>query len=312
VRRYSVRTEQAYVLWVRRFVRFHGMRHPQELGAREVREFLTWLAVERRVAASTQDQARSALLFLYREVLGQRLPALENVAQAKQSRKLPVVLTPAEVMRVLAELHGVHLLLVGLMYGSGLRLMEALRLRVKDLDFGHGCIQVRGGKGGKDRVVTLAENLIPALRLHLLSVRRVFERDRAEGRANVWLPDALARKYPRAPAEWAWQYAFPAASLSRDPRAGVWRRHHLGERGVQKAVRSAVLRAGLDKPVSCHTFRHCFATHLLAAGADIRTVQEQLGHSDVRTTQIYTHVLGKGSSAVISPLSRLPIGGEAL
>jgi len=308
MRRYSVRTEQAYVLWTRRFVRFHGLRHPDELGAREVREFLTWLAVERGVAASTQDQARSALLFLYREVVGHALPALENIAQAKQGRKLPVVLPPAEVVRVLGELHGVHWLLVGLMYGSGLRLMETLRLRVKDLDFEHGCVQVRGGKGDKDRVVTLAENLIPGLTLHLERVRRLFEEDRAQGKANVWLPHALARKYPRAPSEWPWQYAFPAASLSRDPRAGVWRRHHLGERSVQKTVRSAVLRAGIEKPVSCHTFRHCFATHLLAAGADIRTVQEQLGHSDVRTTQIYTDVLGKGGSGVVSPLTRLPVG----
>jgi integron integrase len=239
--------------------------------------------------------------------MGQPIRVLENVAQAKTDRKLPVVLDEAEVLRVFAELSGVHWLIVGLLYGSGLRLMECLRLRVKDLDFSHRCVYVRGGKGGKDRVVTLADNLTPALQAHLAQVRGVFDQDLAEGKANVWLPGALARKYPGASREWSWQYAFPAGKLSRDPRGGAWRRHHIGERSIQKAVRAAVLRAGITRPVSCHTFRHCFATHLLAAGADIRTVQEQLGHKDVRTTQIYTHLLGRGGFAVVIPLSRLPV-----
>lgn len=278
LRRYSLRTEQAYVRWVSRFVRFHRMRHPSEMGSREIRDFLIWLAVERKVAASTQDQARSALLFFYREVMGQPIRVLENVAQAKTDRKLPVVLDESDVLRVFAELRGVHWLIVGLLYGSGLPLMESLRLRVKDLDFSHRCVYVRGGKGGKDRVVTLADNLIPALQAHLAQIRSVFDQDLAEGKANVWLPGALARKYPGASREWSWQYAFPAGKLSRDPRGGTWRRHHIGARGIQKAVRVAVFRAGITRPVSCHTFRHCFATHLLAAGADIRTVQEQLGH----------------------------------
>lgn len=307
VRRYSIRTEQAYVRWVTRFIRFHRLRHPSEMGSQEIREFLIWLALDRKVAPSTQDQARSALLFLYRHVLQMPMRLLENVVQAKGERKIPVVLSEAEVLRVFSQLTGVHWLIVGLLYGSGLRLMECLQLRVKDLNFAQRCIEVRGGKGGKDRIVTLADNLIPALRVHLDQVRRLCELDRAEGKANVWLPDALARKYPNAPTAWSWQYVFAAAELSRDPRAVLWRRHHIGPRGVQRAVRAAVLRAGIARPVSCHTFRHCFATHLLAAGADIRTVQEQLGHRDVRTTQIYTHLLGRGGFAVISPLSRMPI-----
>jgi integron integrase len=239
--------------------------------------------------------------------MGQPIRVLENVAQAKTDRKLPVVLDEAEVLRVFAELSGVHWLIVGLLYGSGLRLKECLRLRVKDLDFSHRCVYVRGGKGGKDRVVTLADNLTPALQAHLAQVRGVFDQDLAEGKANVWLPGALARKYPGASREWSWQYAFPAGKLSRDPRGGAWRRHHIGERSIQKAVRAAVLRAGITRPVSCHTFRHCFATHLLAAGADIRTVQEQLFFNDAATTEIYTHLLGRGGFAVVIPLSRLPV-----
>jgi integron integrase len=236
------------------------------------------------------------------------MAGLDGVAQAKGERKMPVVLSEAEVLKVFAQLQGVHWLIVGLLYGSGLRLTECLQLRIKDLNFARRCVEVRGGKGGKDRIVTLADNLIPALDAHLRATRLLYEADRARGEATVWLPDALARKYPNAPSEWSWQYVFAAAKLSRDPRSGAIRRHHLGARGVQRAVRAAVLRAGIERPVSCHTFRHCFATHLLAAGADIRTVQEQLGHRDVRTTQIYTHLLGRGGFAVVSPLSRIAIG----
>ena len=309
-RHFSYRTEQAYVLWARRYILFHNKRHPADLGSSHVREFLSWLANERRVAASTQDQARSALIFLYTEVLRKPMKSLDGISRAKKPKRLPVVLNEAEITAILRELEGDYWLLVGLMYGSGLRLMESLRLRVKDLDFSHRCLYVRAGKGGKDRVVTLADNLIPGLRAHLNEVRLIYETDIACGKANVWLPVALARKYPGAKSDWAWQYVFPARSLSRDPRSGQSGRHHLGERSVQKAVRAAVLRVGIPKIVTCHTFRHCFATHLLAAGADIRTVQEQLGHADVRTTQIYTHLLGRGGFAVVSPLSRLPLVQE--
>ena len=253
-RHFSYRTEQAYVLWTRRFVLFHGKRHPAAMGAPQVREFLSWLANERNVAGSTQDQALSALLFLYASVLRRPIKSLEGIARAKKPKRLPVVLDEAEILAILDELQGEYWLLVGLLYGSGLRLMESLRLRIKDLDFSHRCVVVRSGKGGKDRVVTLADNLVPGLRVHLKKVRLTYEQDCATGKANVWLPHAFARKYPGAPSQWAWQFVFPARKLSRDPQANVYRRHHVGERSLQRAVRAAVVRAGIGKP-GCHATR---------------------------------------------------------
>ncbi len=302
VRHYSIRTEDAYLGWIKRFILFHGKRHPKEMGVAEVSEFLTHLAVVGNVAASTQNQALNALVFLYKVILDQPLGELVDAVRAKKPRRLPVVLTPAEVRAVLKHLEGVHWLAACLMYGSGLRLMECMRLRVKDLEFDHRAILVRDGKGGKDRVVTLPDELVAPLQRHLASVKNAHLKDLAEGYGEVYLPHALARKYPAAPKAWGWQYVFPAEQRSVDPRSGIVRRHHFGEQAVQRAVKIAVNRAGIHKPASCHTFRHSFATHLLERGADIRTVQEQLGHSDVRTTQIYTHVLQRGGRGVLSPL----------
>ena len=302
VRHYSIRTEDAYLGWIKRFILFHGKRHPKEMGVAEVSEFLTHLAVVGNVAASTQNQALNALVFLYKVILDQPLGELVDAVRAKKPRRLPVVLTPAEVRAVLKHLEGVHWLAACLMYGSGLRLMECMRLRVKDLEFDHRAILVRDGKGGKDRVVTLPDELVAPLQRHLASVKNAHLKDLAEGYGEVYLPHALARKYPAAPKAWGWQYVFPAEQRSVDPRSGVVRRHHFGEQAIQRAVKIAVQKAGLHKPASCHTFRHSFATHLLERGADIRTVQEQLGHSDVRTTQIYTHVLQRGGRGVLSPL----------
>jgi integron integrase len=302
VRHYSIRTEDSYVQWIKRFIVFHGKRHPSELGAVEVAAFLTHLAVQLDVAASTQNQALNAIVFLYREVLGRPLGQFNGIVRAKRPQRLPAVLTPDEVGSLLSNLSGVHWLIACLQYGSGLRLLESLRLRVKDLDFGHRAIIVRDGKGGKDRVVTLPDELIVPLKRHLLNRKTLFERDCAAGFGTVYLPHALARKYPNAPSQWGWQYVFVADRISADPRSGGRRRHHVEETGVQRAVRVAARRAGISKPASCHLLRHSFATHLLERGADIRTVQEQLGHSDVRTTQIYTHVIKRGGLAVKSPL----------
>ncbi len=305
VRHYSIRTEDAYADWARRFILFHGKRHPSELGAADVAAFLTHLAVERGVSASTQNQAKSALLFLYRVVLAQQLPWLDEVVAAKDRRHLPVVLTPAEVRRLLHETSGTTGLVAALLYGTGLRLLEALRLRVKDVGFEHREILVRDGKGGKDRVTVLPENLILPLQQQLAQARARHDRDLTEGFGRVWLPDALAVKFPRAPVAWGWQWVFPSAALSIDPRSGVRRRHHLNEVSVQKAVAGAARRAGIVKPCSPHVLRHSFATHLLQAGYDIRTVQELLGHSDVSTTMIYTHVLNRGGRGVRSPLDQM-------
>ncbi len=302
VKHYSIRTERAYVGWIRRFILFHGKRHPEEMGEREVVEFLSYLAVSGKVAPGTQNQAFNALLFLYRHVLDRPLEDLSGTVRAKKPQRLPVVLTPAEVKAILKQLDGQHWLAACLMYGSGLRLMECMRLRVKDLDFEHRAILVRNGKGAKDRVVTLAEELVVPLRRHLQMVRMIHEKDLEDGAGAVYLPHALERKYPNAPYEWGWQYLFPAAKRSIDPRSGIERRHHLGEQSVQRAIKRAVRSAGIHKPASCHTLRHSFATHLLERGMDIRTVQEQLGHSDIRTTQIYTHVIRRGGRAVLSPL----------
>ncbi|MCS4505621.1 integron integrase [Arhodomonas aquaeolei] len=303
VRHYSIRTEEAYLGWIRRFILYHDKRHPQDMGAAEVAAFLTDLATTGSVAAATQNQALNALVFLYDKVLEQPLGEIGDLVRAKPSRKLPVVLTPNEVGRVLRGLSGVHWLIACLQYGSGLRLMESVRLRVKDLDFAHRAIFVRDGKGGKDRVVTLSDELIQPLQRHLQWRRNLFEQDIRAGCASVYLPHALASKYPKAPWEWGWQYVFPAERISQDPRSLAGRRHHADESAVQKAVRRAVRAAGIVKPASCHTLRHSFATHLLERGADIRTVQEQLGHTDVRTTQIYTHVVERGGRAVKSPLA---------
>ncbi len=302
VRQYALRTEEVYVGWVRRYIHFHGLRHPQDLGGAEVTAFLTHLAAERNVSASTQSQARAALLFLYREVLGIDLPWLDEVVTAKPSRHLPVVLTPREVERLLHELSGSSWLVAALLYGTGMRLLEGLRLRVKDVEFTRRECVVRDGKGGKDRVTVLPENLIGPLQQQLASAKVQHERDRASGLPGVWLPDALAVKYPAAPTSWGWQWVFPSPTTSTDPRSGIQRRHHLHEQSVQRAVSLAARRAGVDKPVSPHVLRHSFATHLLQAGYDIRTVQELLGHADVRTTMIYTHVLNRGGRGVRSPL----------
>lgn len=305
VKHYAIRTETAYVDWVRRFVLFHGKRHPRDMGAREVEAFLTHLAIERGVSASTQNQAKAALLFLYREVLNLPLPWLEDVTAAKVSRRLPVVLTAREVRDVLLELHGTVGLVASLLYGTGMRLLEGLRLRVKDVEFERREIVVREGKGAKDRVTVLPENLMAPLRQQIERAQALHRDDLDAGFGEVWMPDALAIKYPKAGRAWGWQYVFPSIKRSVDPRAGVERRHHFGEQAVQKAMAVAAQRAGINKPCSPHVLRHSFATHMLQAGYDIRTVQELLGHSDVATTQIYTHVLNKGGRGVLSPLDAL-------
>jgi integron integrase len=299
---YSLRTEEAYVDWIRRFIVFHGKRHPREMGAGEVRAFLTHLATERKVSASTQNQALSAMLFLYEHVLEVELGWIEGVERAKKPLRLPVVLTPEEARALLASMPEAYRLMAELLYGSGLRLMECLRLRVKDLDFGSLQITVRDGKGQKDRITMLPVSLAPALRVHLERVRGLHEKDLADGFGRVLLPDALERKYPRAPQEWGWQWVFPAERLSIDSRSEVKRRHHVHEKNLQNAVKSAVRATGIAKPASPHSFRHSFATHLLEAGYDIRTVQELLGHKEVSTTMIYTHVLNRPGLAVRSPL----------
>jgi len=305
LKHYSIRTEEAYVDWIKRFVLHFDKRHPSEMGAREVEAFLTHLAVQGRVAAATQNQAKSALLFLYREVLERDLPWLEGVERAKAPKRLPVVLTQEEAQTVLSRLKGTHWLVAGLLYGSGLRIMEALRLRVKDLEFTRGEILVREGKGFKDRVTMLPAMLVEPLKAHLKRVKVLHDQDVAEGFGEVYLPYALDRKYPNAAREWGWQYVFPSKNRSVDPRSGVVRRHHVQDQAIQRAIRQAVRDAGIVKPATPHTLRHSFATHLLTSGYDIRTVQELLGHKDVATTMIYTHVLNKGGKGVQSPLDRL-------
>ena len=300
---YSIRTEDAYVLWVKRYVLFHGKRHPLEMGEPQVVEFLTHLAVHEDVAASTQNQALSALLFLDKLVLERPLEWVnEEIVRAKRPERLPVVLGRDEAKAVLARLDGTAWLTGSLLYGSGLRLMECLRLRVKDVDFARNQILVRDGKGQKDRATLLPATLVEPIRRQVERVRAVHEGDVHEGFGRVYLPHALAEKYPEADRQLAWQYLFPSGRRSADPRTGVIRRHHLAESALQKAVKRAVRATGLLKPASCHTFRHSFATHLLESGYDIRTVQELLGHQDVRTTMIYTHVLQAGPLGVLSPL----------
>lgn len=308
---YSPRTEDAYVAWIKRYILFHGKRHPVELGPAEITAFLTHLAVERHVSASTQNQALAALLFLYANVLGKDPGWLEGIVRAKRPERLPVVLTQAEVGALFAQMRGVSWLMATLLYGSGLRLFECLRLRVKDLDLERREIVVREGKGNKDRVTMLPGQACGPLARHLEAVKLQHDRDLSCGFGRVLLPDALAVKYPAADREWGWQWVFPASRICRDPRWGaVARRHHLHESVLQKAIRAAARRAGIIKPVGPHTLRHCFATHLLEAGYDIRTVQELLGHRDVKTTMIYTHVLNRGGRGVESPADRL-LGGHA-
>jgi integron integrase len=299
---YSYRTEQAYLYWIRHFIFFHNKRHPREMAEREVAAFLTHLAVKRRVSASTQNQALNAILFLYKQVLGRNIGLIQGVVRAKRPERLPVVMTPEEVQKVLARLSGRAWLMACLMYGAGLRVTECLRLRVKDIDFGLNQIVVRDGKGGKDRVTPLPVTLVPTLRQQIENVRRIHAADQADGFGEVSMPNALARKYPNAARELAWWYVFPASHRSRDPYSDRIKRHHLDESVIQRAVKQAVRASGIAKPASCHTFRHSFATHLLASGHDIRTIQEILGHHDVRTTMVYTHVLGKGARGVSSPL----------
>ena len=302
---YSIRTEQAYPDWIRRFILFHAKRHPAEMGAPEVEAFLTHLATVGRVAASTQNQALSTLLFLYREVLGVELPWMENMQRAKRSQKLPVVLTVNEVRMLLAHMEGLDWLMASLLYGTGMRLMECVRLRVKDLDFEMKQITVRNGKGGKDRVTMLPEPMMRPLREHLRRVETIHEQDLDAGLGAVYLPYALERKYPNANREWGWQYVFPSKTISTDPRSSIKRRHHRDEQTLQRAIKRAVREAGISKPASCHSLRHSFATALLQNGYDIRTVQELLVHKDVKTTMIYTHVLNRGGRGVISPLESL-------
>jgi integron integrase len=304
VRHYSIRTERAYVDWIKRFILFHGKRHPSEMGEAEISAFLTYLAADRNVAASTQNQALSALLFLYQIVLDIKLDWMDDLERVKRPAKVPVVLTQKEVRAVLAQLSGDYRLMAELLYGSGLRLMECLRLRVKDIDFGYNQITVRDGKGFRDRVTILPQRLRKPLRLHLARIKELHAQDLAVGRGKVYLPFALAQKYKSAERSWSWQYVFPAAKLSVDPRSKETRRHHVEEKNLQNAVKMAVQRAKITKLASCHTFRHSFATHLLESGYDIRNVQELLGHRDVSTTMIYTHVLNKPGLAIRSPLDR--------
>lgn len=301
-RHYSIRTERAYVDWIKRFIRFHGKRHPTTMGAAEVERFLTDLAVVHNVSASTQNQAQSALLFLYKDVLGEELPWLDGIEHAKKPVRLPVVLTRQEVVAVLRGLHGTHHLIGRLLYGTGMRILEAMPLHVKDVEFERRAIIVRDGKGGKDRVTVLPAALLTPMRQQLRRAHLLHQRDLDEGYGRAYLPHALAIKYSAADQEWAWQYCFPAMSRSRDPRSGVVRRHHVSEQAFQRAMKQSVRDPGLSKPATPHTLRHSFATHLLEAGYDIRTVQELLGHADVSTTMIYTHVLNRGGRAVISPL----------
>lgn len=302
MKHYSYRTEESYVHWIRRYILFHDKRHPQEMGGEEINAFLTHLAVDSNVAASTQNQALSALLFLYREILHQELDLKLESVRAKQTRHLPTVLSVEETKVVIRHLSGVYRLIVQLLYGSGLRLTEALQLRVKDVDFGHHQLAIRDSKGMESRVTMLPITLVDPLQIHLQRVKQLHLQDLEQGYGSVYLPFALERKYPQANREWIWQFVFPSARLSQDPRTGVTRRHHLHETGLQRAIKQAVKGAGIEKRVSCQTFRHSFATHLLQNHYDIRTVQELLGHKDVKTTMIYTHVLNKGGKGVKSPL----------
>ncbi|PCJ83404.1 MAG: integrase [Thiotrichaceae bacterium] len=299
---YSIRTEQSYTSWIKRFIIFNNKKHPNGMGRLEIEAFLTYLAVKRNVSASTQNQALNAILFLYRQVLHVNLPWLEDVTRAKKPTRLPVVLTVFEVNAILSSLDGVRGLVAQLLYGTGMRLLECLRLRVKDIDFDRKEIVVRQGKGGKDRVTVLPEKVIDALKLHLERVNAQHNKDITKGYGCVYMPFALERKYPNACREWGWQYVFPSSKVGLDPRTNRKARHHMSPQTIQRAIKQAVRHVNINKPASPHTLRHSFATHLLENGYDIRTVQELLGHKDVSTTMIYTHVLNKGGRGVKSPL----------
>ena len=301
-RHMSYRTEKTYLHWIRRYVRHHERKHPREMGAPEVEDFLTTLAVKNQVSAATQNQALAAILFLYRDVLEIDLPWLAKVIRARRSQRLPVVLTRSEVQRVLAKISGVEWLIASMLYGTGMRLGECVQLRIKDIDFARREILIRDAKGHKDRVTMLPDALLPHVRAQLEQSRSRHERDRSEQRPGVTLPFALRRKYPRASTSWAWYWLFPSPSFCIDPGTHELARHHLYPQNVQRAVKLAIRAAGIEKPASTHTFRHSFATHLLDDGYDIRTVQELLGHADVKTTMIYTHVLNRGGRGVLSPL----------
>jgi len=305
VKHYSIRTEEAYIGWIKRFILFHNKRHPLEMGEAEVGQFLTHLAVKDNVAASTQNQALSAILFLYRDVLKKEFGWLDDVERAKKPKRLPVVFTKEEVRAILTRLDGTKWLMANILYGSGLRLMECVRLRIKDVDFDYNQIAIRDAKGQQDRMTMLPVSLKEPLKTHFDKVKTIHAQDLKDGFGKVYLPFALERKYPRAAGDWGWQYVFPASKLSIDPRSNVERRHHIAETALQKAVKTALVSAGIVKQGSCHTFRHSFATHLLEAGYDIRTVQELLGHKDVSTTMIYTHVLRQGGKGVKSPLDAM-------
>jgi integron integrase len=302
---YGLRTEESYVRWIKQFIHFNGTRHPNEMGKSEIERFLSHLAINKNVAASTQNQALNAIVFLYKKVLD--LPVAEDLApiRSKKPVRLPVVLSQNEVIQIFSQMSGVPLLMAQLMYGGGLRVMEVLRLRIQDIDFGNGYLMIRNGKGGKDRSTLLAPSVVPTLKDHLEKVRELFEQDLENGVANVYLPNALDKKYKHAGKSWEWQYVFPSRSLSKDPRGGEIRRHHLSETGLSKALKIAKNKAGIDKRVTSHTLRHSFATHLLEAGTNIRVVQKLLGHADVKTTEIYTHVLQQNLSSVVSPLEAL-------
>jgi integron integrase len=299
---YSIRTERTYVSWIRQFVLFHAKRHPRDMGKPEIEAFLSYLVMKRNVASSTQNQAFNSILFLYNNVLDVDMPQDINALRSKKPVRVPTVMTREETLKLIGSMHGTHQLMAKLMYGCGLRVIECVRLRVKDVDFAMNQIIVRDGKGKKDRITVLPEGARPLLEEHLVYVKRLHQSDLAKGYGRVYLPNALDRKYPNSNRQWGWQYVFPAKTLSNDPRSGIKRRHHLHDSSIRKAIRKAVKLCGIVKPVSCHTLRHSFATDLLADGYDIRTVQELLGHKDVSTTMIYTHVLNRGGRGVRSPL----------
>jgi len=305
VHHYSISTEKSYIQWIKRYIYFHNKRHPKEMGGDEITAYLTHLAVVRNVSASTQNQALNALLFLYKRVLKTELPWMENVVRAKRPKRLPVVFTRQEVKSVLAQFEGTRWLIFSLMYGCGLRILECLRLRIKDIDFHYKQIVIRDAKGGKDRVTLLPDSLVEPIRNHMVRVKELHTQDLNAGFGSVYLPHSLERKYPNACREWGWQFLFPSNNISTDPRSKIKRRHHVYEKTLQRKMKQAIRNAGIIKPASSHTLRHSFATHLLEDGYDIRTVQELLGHKDVKTTQIYTHVMGKGCNGVKSPFERL-------